>query len=262
MRALKMLSSSEFGRPGEIPVDQLTLKIADTPKAILAAQRLHTAKYLLVGYIQLEDISENGTLKEHLDPYKDRSTYFILIDKNDPEEKPIATIRIIEFDPESPFPLIENMETYETAQDIILGMQTEKCFEISGFAKLPETQDFQTLVVYRDLWQHALKSQHDKWFVASDTNITKHLKAMFGAAVFRIGDTQHYLGSPTDPMILDAQNGLKLFLEECREIDEPQKLSLKKVIMDLMLEGYNREVLSDTDKSLMTELFGSYQPTE
>lgn len=240
----------DFGNPEAIKTP--LVRIA-TGEQILTAQRLHAWRYLEEGYVKKSDITEEGVLSDLIDPYKPLSTYFILSDEHTPRQ-PVVVARQIEFDPNNVFPVLKNMTLWPSGEKAVDKVDHPRCVEISGLAKVPNARRSLTLMLYRDMWHFSLKESHDKWFIASDIRLTEDLKAMFNGAIQSIGPTQDYLGSPTDPMLLDASHGMTTLLEECLDLYPEQPIDRKEIVA-LLLEGLDLEFLSEKDRLLIQKLF-------
>lgn len=232
---------------------KLYAEVATSEEQIYAARVLHAYAYLRAGYVNENDI-ENRVLTAGIDPYVNRSTYFIIAN-NSETPRPIVVARQIAYDHTRSFPLLENMKISPSSRDVLDGIDLPNCVEISGLAKMPGASKFYTLLMYRDMWQYSIKHGHDKWFIASDERLTKSLENMFGATITRLGDTQNYLGSPTDPMLLDSRNGLEILLQECADGQEAGHILDKKTLLAILIEGLDQMLLPQEQQDLIKQVF-------
>lgn len=241
-----------FGNPQTIT--RPTIQIVTNPHDIHTAQRLQGLRYFSEGYVCEGDIKPSGVLNDAIDPYKDRSTYFTVSDEITPT-KPLVVARQINCDTDGSFPVLDHMDLFPGACAKIKRLDASQCVEISGLAKVPGTPQTMVLLLYRAMWHHSLAQGHDKWIMASDRRLTRNLREMFGGALEVIGETQHYLGSPSDPMLLDSRHGLETLLQECLDEANSETGINKRSIAATLIDGLDRDLLPKVQRDLIAQVF-------
>ena len=212
---------------------------------LATAQRLHASVYLAEKYIETHHVNNDGRMTRRADPYQDHSEYFVVSYVTDGVPEVIATARQINAKKtkgHDSFPTIEKLNLYPKMRHAIEKLDPHKCVEISGLAKKRGHTSYATLLLYRQMWQHSVRSEHIMWLMACDSKVYKRLKFLFGDALTEIGEPSVYMGSEVVPAALEVHKSLDALLSSARTLN-PVKRSMKREMIKFFVRGLNPDLL-------------------
>ena len=216
------------------------LGVVDNPFTLRASRVLVAETYLRRGYVQGDDITEEGYIGEHLDPHVDDSTYFANLSGGIVK----ATARLISKEAISDFPAFKEFGIDPTKLNI--DQDASQYREVSALAKSKEHGKRQdVLEVYASMMKHSINEDGRYWLMSVDEDLVKTLKQLFGKKSFTdIGEPEFVMGSTTVPMLLDTHKALKL-------MDKPYIPRYIKSIFRENLQGLDETKLSDDVLKIM-----------
>lgn len=203
------------------------------------AKRLHAEVYLENGYIEPGHIDANGTISVEHDPYQSHATYFVVVEMNGSEEQIVATARQIHPKGKkghASFPTMEKLKLENNVRKAIESLDPMQCVEISALAKRKGYSSFASFLIYRALWQHSVRAQHQLWLMACDAIYYNRLKFLFRDALMQIGEETFYMGSRVIPAALEVDRSLDIMISNSRSLNPAQRL-LHREYIRFFLEG-------------------------
>lgn len=237
---------------------KLTTLAEDLTEDIDEAQKLHAAVYLRLGFVDEKDIKK-GKMTREFDPHQQHALYFILKEKGkDGRIHVAATARQIQYKPEKgflSFPLIEKAELGTKVLKDLISHDPNKCVEISGLAKHRETAGVSVLLLYRALWHHSLRQDHQLWIMACDPRLYQKLRILFGPAIQQVGRETQYKGASIIPAMLKPQEALNEFIRISRRRAWMFGVSRRELI-GFFVEGLPPAFIPEKDKKYLKAILG------
>lgn len=222
-----------------------------------AARKLHANVYLHRGFVAEKDI-ENGVLAGHVDPYYPHSQYFVVEDKATGEI--VATSRQIQAKRHAghySFAMFKHTPLYKKSRKLITSNQPFDCVEISGLAKRRGASKLAPLLLYRAMWHHSLRLNHELWLLAVDVNVYNSLKLLFGPALQKAGPITYYLGSDVVPAILRVKASVRA-LERSLDVKGLFQRRLRARVVRFVLKGIPQESLNRAEKAALGRIRAKY----
>lgn len=212
---------------------------------IFQARFLTAERYLGEGYITEDDLDENGLMSEDVDPYVASSTYLGSFDEDGHIK---ATLRQISQDDIAELPTVKEFGLQEN--ELLSSFDPRDVVEISGVSKVNGggliEQSKKIIEVYGAAMRHSVESGHKAWVMGTDSRLTKRLGVLFGSENFtRLGEQKEYLGSATDPILLDINDAIKTIIE-----DEEFSPAMREVFIS-HLKDINPENVDETIRPLL-----------
>ncbi|MEO6109740.1 MAG: hypothetical protein ABIP50_01885 [Candidatus Saccharimonadales bacterium] len=217
----------------------------------LEAQQIHTDVYLDRGYIQPEELREDGI---YIDEYTPRSEPILV--KLGAKE---TTVRIIHADKKNgmlslPTPkhfAIDTAALKEVAHvSRLADIGWRDVVELSGLASIRLADDATTeekfdatRQAYAAGLRHSLDQGHALWVMNVDNKLMKFLELTLGKDSYtQIGEKQEYMGPATTPIALNPQDIVKsILLDQTSRFGEANREDIS-----LAMQGVSEKHLSRT----------------
>lgn len=196
-----------FSRPESERYYQVTKLGSENETLLAEAKRLHAAVYLSKSFINHEDTLE-GIIHELSDPHQKHADYFVVKRKN----TVVGLARQIIYKGKGPhhesFPVLEKAMIYNRSLKRIMSFHPHEIVEISALVKKGGESSVVPLLLYRAMWRHSVKENHQLWVMACDVRLYQRLKLLYGPALTRIGKRTHYQGGDVIPVALHIPRGM------------------------------------------------------
>lgn len=240
-----------------VPQDDFVPEIVEPETVEEKARRLHAEVYLQEGYVSTEDVTAEGVLAETVDPYVERSEYFWAeaggrevtarqITAGSEGLLSFPTLEKFSCDPD----VLKQVAGVENLTDIGKG----EVVEISGLAASDGVPSDNgnlgpVIDVYVKMLRHSVEEGHKLWVMGTDRRLTRKLTGLLGNdLIHRLGERREFMGSPTDPMVLNPQTVVKEFLTSEDPAREPYKEVIAKSFNGIdvtTVDPEMRQVLED-----------------
>ncbi len=233
--------------PGATPTEavdvsnELHCRHLVAPNEVHAARALVARIYVAEGYLQPSDLTRDGVPYDDVDPYYDHSLYFGVSHR--PTMEPlIAVSRIVLFDQgkgRDSFPMLTGMTLDPDFGALVDDADLSTWAEVGAMAKLPSTTVQAPNLLYRHMWHHAVRDGHSTWLFAADHRVSRTLQNLFGEEVALVGERQHFMGSPTDPMVMHPPTSADWIAREAANShgDDSMVAQLVRLALAFFLEG-------------------------
>lgn len=235
-------------------LDALVYGHTDEPALIAEARRLVARRYLAEGYIEPEDITTDGVMEPAVDPYHETSAYFVAVDDG---HKVVATIRQIGYDPErglDSFPFCAHLALYDETWATLSSAPPEDWVELSGLAKEPWIDTSVANRLYREMWARSFAQGHEFWLIATHPRFARWLKGIFMSSVMTAGDPMDYLGSTTQPLLMQVVASLDGVYERFRSSTSERVRDRCRATAEYFLEGIDIAFFSPAQVRQFTEM--------
>jgi hypothetical protein len=225
-------------------LDDLIYGYTDEPSLIAAARRLVARRYLAEGYIEAGDITVDGIMESSVDPYHATSAYFVAVNAHN---QVVATIRQVGYDPErgvSSFPFCAHLDLHEQTWTALNTAPPEDWVELSGLAKEPWVDTTVANRLYREMWARSFSQGHEFWLIATHPRFARWLKGIFMSSVQIAGDPMEYLGSQTQPLLMQVVASLDGVCEKFRTSASERVRDRCRATAQYFLEGIDASFFS------------------
>jgi hypothetical protein len=220
------------------------------------AQQLHASVYLSRGFINPEDINEDGRIHHGADVHQAHSYYFVVALEGKKGTQIIATIRQIEATTQkgmASFPILEKVVVHEWVEKELKGVSPSTVVEISGLAKRRGASSAAVLLLYREMWYRSLRDGHSLWLMACDTRLYERLVVLFEGAIFQIGDLAKYQGGDVIPALCRPFEVVPALLRTVAK-SRLQKKVFHRKILEFLLMDYPPHLLTSEELQLIKKL--------
>lgn len=216
---------------------------------VRAARALVARVYVQEGYLQPSDLMEHGVPREDVDPYYSHSIYFGV--SHSPTMDPlIAVSRIVlhhEDKGRDSFPMLAGMTLDDEFEQITSAADLRAWAEVGAMAKVPGATVQAPNLLYRHMWHRAVRDGHATWLFAADQRVSRTLQNLFGEEVTLVGPRQHFMGSPTDPMVMHPPTSADWIAKEAAASwdDDSMVAQLVRLALAFFLEGLEPTYFTD-----------------
>lgn len=219
--------------------------IVTGPEELNAAKELHARIYRALGYVTDADLTSDGLrIGPEKDPYQAHAQYFSVQGLRDGAPCTVATVRIIQADPDrglGSFPAYVTQELYPKYRRLLEQLDPAACGEISALAREPGVNGKAALMLYRAVWHYSLLRRYALLLVACDVRLYPRCKMIFGASWNRIGPDGHIRDHQVVPVMIDIPNSLEEALKLSRV--SPVKRRVKLKALEFFLRGLPEEAV-------------------
>lgn len=208
---------------------------------IRAARALVARVYVQEGYLEASALTDAGVPYDEIDPYYKHSIYFGV--SHQPSMDPlIAASRIVLHDSNKgrdSFPMLTGMELDDDFTRSVQVADLTGWAEVGSMAKVPGATVQAPNLLYRHMWHRAVRDGHATWLFAADQRVSRTLQNLFGAEVTQVGPRQHFMGSPTDPMVMYPLTSADWIADQAAASsgDESLVAQLVRLALAFFLEG-------------------------
>ncbi len=227
-------------------LDDLVYGYTDDARLIDEARRLVARRYLAEHYIELGDVTPDGLIEPAVDPYHETSAYFVAVDM---DQRVVATIRQVGYDPErgvKSFPFCAHLDLYEDTWTALNSAPPEDWVELSGLAKEPWVDTTVANRLYREMWARSFAQGHEFWLIATHPRFARWLKGLFMSSVVTAGQPMDYLGSPTQPLLMQVVASLDGVCERYFASTSDRVRARCRATAQYFLEGIDARFFSPT----------------
>lgn len=213
----------------------------DDPLGVFDARRLVASIYLGEGYVTEAEVNELGVLHEHVDPYFHHSDYFAV--GIGPSLDPLLAVsRLVLFNEDegaNSFPMLAGMQLDDDFWATMLAADLTTWAEVGSMAKVPGASVQAPNLLYRKMWQRAVREGHATWLFAADRRVSRTLRNLFGEEIRLVGPRQHFMGSPTDPMVMHPPTSADWLAQQAAESagDDSMVSQLVRLALAFFLDG-------------------------
>lgn len=208
---------------------------------VFDARRLVASVYLAEAYVEPSDLNELGVLHDHVDPYFPHSDYFAV--GLGPSLNPLLAVsRLVLYNedvgPDS-FPMLAGMELDRDFWSIVRAADLRTWAEVGSMAKVPGASVQAPNLLYRKMWQRAVRQGHATWLFAADQRVSRTLQNLFGNEIRLVGPRQHFMGSPTDPMVMNPPTSADWLAQQAADSagDDSMVSQLVRLALAFFLDG-------------------------
>lgn len=227
-------------------VPGLRTVVVSGPDQLSAAKELHARTYLRVGLQPPEAITSDGHIGLAADPYQEHAQYFIVQDFRDSEPRTVAAVRVIFADSDSgleSFPFFrERRPLYPRYRRLLEAQDPAACGEISALVREPGASGKAALMLYREVWHHALSQRYEYLLVLCKARLYRRCKIIFGKSWIRVGPSYHRFTDVREiPVMIDIRGSLDEALTLSRL--NPLRRRIKLKALQFFLRGLPEEVI-------------------
>lgn len=239
-RELGSPSSAKAATDHDLHCDEM-----DDAVDVFDARQLVASVYLSEGYVVADDLDELGVLHDHVDPYFKHSDYFAV--GLGPDLNPLLAVsRLVLYDESAgmdSFPMLAGMELDREFRSMILAADLRNWAEVGSMAKVPGASVQAPNLLYRKMWQRAVRQGHTTWLFAADQRVSRTLQNLFGDEIRLVGPRQHFMGSPTDPMVMNPPTSADWLAEQAADSsgDDSMVSQLVRLALAFFLDGMEPE---------------------
>ncbi len=255
MTAGRTASAHEDGTVAEEASDtDLVFGYTDDESLITEARRLVARRYLNEGYIELTDISPDGVMEAEVDPYHATSAYFVAVAGTG---RVVATIRQVGYDAErglASFPFCAHLELFESTWTELNSAPAEDWVELSGLAKEPWVDTAVANRLYREMWARSFAQGHEFWLIATHPRFARWLKGLFMESVITAGQPMEYLGSQTQPLLMQVTTALDGVCERYRTSSSERVRQRCRATAEYFLDGIDAGYFSPAQLQRFAEM--------
>lgn len=208
---------------------------------VRAARALVARIYVQEGYLEPSHLLDDGVPRDDVDPYYAHSVYFGV--SHFPSMDPlIAVSRIVLYHPDKgreSFPMLAGMDLDEEFAQTVDAADLTTWAEVGAMAKVPGATVQAPNLLYRHMWHRAVRDGHTVWLFAADQRVSRTLQNLFGEEVTLVGPRQHFMGSPTDPMVMRPPTSADWIAKEAAKSrdDDSMVAQLVRLALAFFLEG-------------------------
>lgn len=237
-------SSARVRGEHELHCEELT-----DPATVQSARALVAQIYVEEGYLNESDVDWNGLPLETVDPYHRHSLYFGVSPQ--PSMVPlIAVSRIVLYDESRgahSFPMLSEMTLADHFLDVVRAADLRNWAEVGSMAKRPGTTVQAPNLLYRKMWQRAVREGHATWLCAADQRVSRTLRNLFGDEIRPVGPRQHFMGSPTDPMVMNPPTSADWLAAQAVDsgADDSMVSQLVRLALAFFLEGLEPDYFTE-----------------
>jgi hypothetical protein len=241
------LGSSSLTAPA--PDHELHCDEMNDPAAVFDARRLVASIYLAEGYVEEDDLNESGVLYDHADPYFVHSEYFAV--GVGPSLNPLLAVsRLVLYDEDrgvDSFPMLTGMELDDDFLATVAAADLTTWAEVGSMAKAPGASVQAPNLLYRKMWQRAVRGGHATWLCAADHRVSRTLRNLFGEEIRLVGPRQHFMGSPTDPMIMHPPTSADWLAQQAADSadDDSMVSQLVRLALAFFLDGLEPDYFTE-----------------
>ena len=235
-------------------LDELVYGYTDEPGLIEEARRLVARRYLSEGYIEVSDITPEGVMESDVDPYHDTSAYFVAVDGS---RRVVATIRQVGYDDArgiKSFPFCAHLELFDETWADLSGAPPEDWVELSGLAKEAWVDTSVANRLYREMWARSFAQGHEFWLIATHPRFARWLKGLFMSSVMTAGEPMEYLGSMTQPLLMQVVASLDGVCERYRMTTSERVRQRCRATAQYFLEGIDAAYFSPAQVRRFAEM--------
>lgn len=209
--------------------------------AVFDARRLVANVYLSEGYVSEADLNDLGVLHEYVDPYFHHSDYFAV--GIGPSLNPLLAVsRLVLYNQEAgvdSFPMLAGMELDRDFQETVRAADLRTWAEVGSMAKVPGASVQAPNLLYRKMWQRAVRQGHATWLFAADRRVSRTLRNLFGDEIRLVGPRQHFMGSATDPMVMNPPTSADWLAQQAADsaADDSMVSQLVRLALAFFLDG-------------------------
>lgn len=236
------------GAPGDLS-QELHCRQLTEAEEVRAARALVARVYVQEGYLEPSDLLDDGVPREDVDPYYSHSVYFGV--SHSPTMDPlIAVSRIVlhhEDKGRDSFPMLAGMTLDDEFEQTTAAADLRSWAEVGAMAKVPGTTVQAPNLLYRHMWHWAVRDGHATWLFAADQRVSRTLQNLFGEEVTLVGPRQHFMGSPTDPMVMHPPTSADWIAKEAAASwdDDSMVAQLVRLALAFFLEGLEPTYFTD-----------------
>ena len=233
-----------YERPDTPAAGDVSCGKTTDPNLIHKARQLVARVYAERGFIQPENISDDGVIGERHDPDQHNADYYVVIDHEDDVIATARTIRHEDARALDSFPLVrDHIEALDPAivDDIENRYGWENVREISGLArdraadpkKLAATQLYKAM--FLDAWKE--NDGNEQVFVmACNPNLRTTLEQLFGDSIQQMGPPLDYPGQPAEPVMFTTRAGAIETINRSKDKKNPYR-KLHQQVVEFFLHG-------------------------
>jgi hypothetical protein len=229
---------------------------------------IHTDRYLKKGFITEENLTDGF----YIDPYTERSLYFVVRNGNK-----IATVREISCDKTglASLPTLEHFNcdpqiiTETAGVNRLSELSRNEVVEISGLSAAPvnngiESQDnlevkikkSDTLdaipALYGEMLRAAVEKGHRLWVSNMESDLMQVIGGMIGEEhLTAIGERKKYMGPATTPIAINPRNVIESIFTV--KEDEPAHMPYYRDYLRMILKGVNVDKVPKKFRELLDE---------
>ena len=215
--------SLDIGRPDYVEPKEAYDLVEHGSDEFDSALRLHAAVYMREGYIEADEIDDDGYIVEGVDPYRQRSDYFYTVDE---DVDFVGTCRQIRCDRKDGIASLPTLSHFRIMPDKLLGVagadkladiKPKEVVEISALATAnmeggKAYNHEKTVELYASMLRRSVDEGHKIWVMSTDSRLTEILNDMMGGHFVPIGESADYIGSRSDPGAMNVEDLLRYFL--------------------------------------------------
>lgn len=217
--------------------------------AVFTARSLVARIYLDERYVEADHLSPLGVLRDEIDPYYRHSDYFA-VGVGASMEPLIAVSRIVLHDRHrgwDSFPMLSGMQLDDEFLDTARAADLTTWAEVGSMAKLPGASVQAPNLLYRRMWQRAVREGHATWLCAADHRVSRTLKNLFGDEIRMVGPRQHFMGSATDPMVMNPPTSADWLAQQAADSrgDDSMVAQLVRLALAFFLDGIEPDYFTE-----------------
>lgn len=234
---------------------QLVAIPADNDDHVLSAQRLHASVYLARGFVQSDEVGDDGRLTLSADPHQRHAEYFVVVNNED-RTSVRAVARMIRADREKgfdSFPILAMSHIYKRDREEIMQYSPQQCVEISALSKTLGESSLAPLLLYREMLYESLRRGDKLWLMACDVRLYRRLKLLFGSAIKQIGEVTSYYGGDVVPSKLSVEEVLPSMLGAIKRSSLLHR-GLRRSAVRFMTEFYPKGKISKHENEQLEKL--------
>lgn len=217
--------------------------------AVFSARSLVARIYLDERYVEPHHLSASGVLRDEIDPYYRHSDYFAV--GMGPAMQPlIAVSRLVLHDDEAgwdSFPMLSGMQLDQEFLETASAAELTTWAEVGSMAKLRGASVQGPNLLYRRMWQRAVREGHATWLCAADHRVSRTLRNLFGDEIRMVGPRQHFMGSATDPMVMNPPTSADWLAQQAADSqgDDSMAAQLVRLALAFFLDGIEWEYFTE-----------------
>jgi hypothetical protein len=135
--------------------------------------------------------------------------------------------------------MLKAMQLDSEFEAVLAATDITSWVEVGSLAKDPTASAQAPNLLYRKMWQQAVREGHTTWLFAADYRVSRTLQNLFGDEVTAVGPRQQFMGSPTDALIMHpptSADWLGAQAEASRD-DDSMDAQLVRLALAFFLDG-------------------------
>ncbi|MFZ1248704.1 MAG: hypothetical protein WAQ24_00065 [Candidatus Saccharimonadales bacterium] len=222
----------------------------EDPILIQKAQILTANEYLRRGFIQPNEVGEDGVILPEHDPYRSHSTYFV---KTTPDgSEVVATVRVIKYDAkkgDKSFPVLDHKDELDPEYvDRLQIIGAENLLEVSALARDKKLDKDGTAAIelYKEMMLNAWESDETgkgTLIMACNPVLYEGFRMLFDGAMKRIGPDLPYPGQEAIPAMLELTDGSVRVADISNDPNNPFK-ALHKAVVNYFFTGVDAKKIN------------------